>query len=215
MNKKILGSVVAMVAVLALVGGGTFAAWTDQEEIEVDITSGSMNLELTTQTGGTVVPVELHDWYPGAGLEADFYVALAESVPTDLPMRVKLDVDNVVTNGAAGDALADEITGRVRNYLPTTSGFKCQGVIPGGSSGASWGISPISTLASQSPFLIRNPNLGVGQDAYGHTAPNSVWNDGDELCFRVDLNFPVGNATNASQSGELAFDLVFTLEQDL
>jgi predicted ribosomally synthesized peptide with SipW-like signal peptide len=52
MNKKILGSAVAMVAVLALVGGGTFALFSDQQTLE-DNTFAAGTVELELRAGQT------------------------------------------------------------------------------------------------------------------------------------------------------------------
>jgi len=72
-RKKIFGSIAAMVAVLALVAGGTFAAWSDFDEYSNS--AGAEHLTLDTNANSGVIGFSQTAMAPGVNREFDFVVA--------------------------------------------------------------------------------------------------------------------------------------------
>ena len=218
MNKKILGSVAALVAVLALVAGGTFAAWSDFDVY--DNSAGAEHLTLDVSNAVTQGFVQTA-MAPGVNREFDFVVASRDG--------------QVVPNAA--------LTLALQNLVGTEDG--CQGnsetlddaglcATPG--SGASLGeyiedarisinaSSPTTDIANACnsglhPRGSRQGSISLEQ-LFNNTATTPVnlltagetLQPGEGICVAMGLELPVG-ADNASQGDSATWDFRYDLTQ--
>jgi predicted ribosomally synthesized peptide with SipW-like signal peptide len=207
MNKKIFGSIAAMVAVLALVAGGTFAAWTADVTVEDHtVTAGYLELDVTNNGSTTLTKINKGPVAPGYIAVWDWYIANSSQSP-DFPVNLFFDLSNLADTTAippglagAGSALANEIEVRVRSQQ--TIAGAC-----GGSAKVLTGWQSLSSLVAQGPLKIEHGTM-AGPN-------NDVLQDGGSICVGFEWRFEPGNATNASQHGQFQFDTTFELKQDL
>jgi alternate signal-mediated exported protein len=200
MNKKILGSVVAMVAVLALVGGGTFAAWFSEQTIdEHSVEAGHLTLSVTDDGVGasSATPISVEQAYPGMQAEWEWYVANQSSVPTALQSTLGMTLQNLVAPNPEDQALADEVEVRIHTRGVNASN-QCS-VLPTPTP-LNW--TPLSDAIDQQ-LNLTHPTMVDGDKMV----------DGSGVCVRLNIRFPESTATNASQNGSLKFDSLFRLDQ--
>ena len=84
---KLVGGAAAGLLALGMIGGGTFAAWSDWETIGGnEISSGILALDLTGQDGGTLKSINFGSLMPGGVSESAVFVASSDaaSVPDGL-----------------------------------------------------------------------------------------------------------------------------------
>jgi predicted ribosomally synthesized peptide with SipW-like signal peptide len=192
-KKSILGSAVAMVAAVGLIGGGTLAGWTATDTVEGNqITSGELLLNVS---GGNI---QISDMYPGREVERTFHLATATTSPEELVGA--LSVTLVPKNERNG--LWDEADIQLQRFYPT-GGQGCAagaGTSPGFYNGqlswaAGWGIP--SNPKMQDLFV---QNLG------GVGGPT-------EICIRANTRLRFDRASDLSQDQVVDFDLQFDLVQ--
>jgi predicted ribosomally synthesized peptide with SipW-like signal peptide len=225
MNKKIVRGSLAGVAVIALVaGGGTFASWSDFDQITGNETAAG-HLKLDLNSTGKISNVGGQAMAPGESRTIDFMVASADldGVPSaNLSMKMLNLVDHengcgstngeqAVDNCAAGDP--GEFSGqgyiRVRYTNPASTSAitfaNNQCTAPSGYVN-SVGYSPASdNNATHFPRL--TTFRSNGDNALGTLT-------GDQgVCVRVDIGLD-DNATNAVQTDSSTFDLQFDLAQN-
>lgn len=193
MNKRILGAVAGMIAVLGLIGGGTLAGWTATDSVENNsVTSGELGLDVTGDT------IAISDMYPGRDVERTFHLATATTNPANIVADLKVTM--VPLNGQ--NALWNEADIQLQYFTPT-AGQGCAdgpGLTPGFYNGrlawaAGWGI----------PSNPKMQNLQVAQLG-GVDGPT-------EICIRANTRLRFDNATNASMNETAEFDLKFDLIQ--
>jgi predicted ribosomally synthesized peptide with SipW-like signal peptide len=194
MNKKILGSLAGMVAVLGLVAGGTFAAWTAQESIDDNkVTAGSIQLDLYDQDGvSQAAPFDIGPIAPGADptrYYRQWTVASALHSP-ELDADLFVTIENLDVT-PAGNTLGDELRLRVDS-----------GIL---GAGDSCGFATSSHVESISPL-----SAAVGTPIKIAEFRDST---GGDTCVMVRLEFPASLATNNSMNGVAEFDAVFDLVQ--
>lgn len=212
-KKSALGAAGVGVVALAMLGGGTFAAWSDFQTVE-DNTAAAGHLRLDL-SGGPLSNLGGKAIAPGENYKYDWFLTSADldGVPAAaLSMRMT--------------ALED-----LENDCATDS----ERVAEGGES-----CGDVGEFSKQAVMRVRwsNPidNATGLTDAYCGT--NGTWNNGDQIlasapklqsyqwnevdfgeltadqgiCVRVDVALP-SDATNATQGDVSVFDLQFDLEQ--
>lgn len=217
MNKKILGSVVGMVAVLALIGGGTFAAWDSQVTIpEQTVEAGHLTLNVTNDDTSAVTSTTIGPVYPGMAREVTYYVANADTSPSNMATRLTVDLSNLVEANPEDSALADQlVVNRIRTRIPNGTATPCTGAFSGTTQQVGPGNIPLRDVIDDPPVLLENDGDPAATPPIpGLTDGYKLFN-GDGLCVTVDLTFPAATANNDSQNGVIKFDQTFTLEQDL
>jgi predicted ribosomally synthesized peptide with SipW-like signal peptide len=192
-KKRILGSGVALVAAVGLIGGGTLAGWTATDSVTGNsVTAGELGLDVT---GDTIV---IEDMYPGREVERTFHLASATTNPDDIVGALSV---TMVPNNAR-NALWDEADIQLQYFYPT-GGQGCAagaGTSPGFYNGrlawaAGWGIPSNPKMQN-----LHVTNLGgVGGSK--------------EICIRANTRLRFPNATNASMNQTAEFDLKFDLVQ--
>ena len=218
MNKKIIGALTAMVAVLALVAGGTFAAWTDFNIQETEVGAGILALDVSTREGGgpTIAPLNLA---PGENKFQEFYLASSDgdSVPdANLTMVLNNFVEEENGCSSNSEALAE---GVLSGYGDLTGDPLCT-TGPGEFSSQ----ARIQVLASAPvPGPSSCPSTGI----YGSTTPSGVGTllskantvftlgtlaPGEGLCVRVEISLPT-TATDLVQGDATGYDVRFNLTQ--
>ena len=222
MRKTLMG-VSGIAVALTMIGGATFAAWSDFDVVENNTTAaGHLKLDLNStgaisNVGGTAIA-------PGESRTIDFFVASADldGVPAaDLSMVVENLVNN--ENGCSSTnsekladpdcdtapldgEFSDESYVRVRYTDPANVGDitfannSCSA--PGGYVNAV-GYAPPSNNDTEI-----YPNL----DFFTSSQPLTQLTGDQGICIRIDLGLPP-SATNAVQGDSSLFDLRFDLVQ--
>jgi predicted ribosomally synthesized peptide with SipW-like signal peptide len=207
---------------LTLIGGGTYAAWSDFDTVTGNETEAG-HLVLNTNSTGTINNVGSSSIAPGEFRTIDFFVTSADldGVPSaDLSMQLNNLADD--ENGCASnsEAALDDCSSpvgefssqgyvRVRFTDPaaigdiTFAGNNC--AAPSGYT-HSVGYSPANNNDSTvyprlSAFANTNHALGTLTGGQG-------------LCVRIDIGLDPG-ATDVVQSDSSTFDLTYRLDQHL
>ena len=214
MNKKILASLTAIVAVLGLIAGGTFAAWSDFDEY--DNSAGAEHLTLDTDARSGVIGFSQEAMAPGVNREFDFVVASRDGqvVPRAF---LELTLQNLIgtENGCEGNSetladggdcadgpvsgvgegeFIDEAMIGINVSQPTTSATPCDE--PRGSVVTSRPLSQL--LADGTVDLLQGDTLAPGE----------------KICVGMGLSLPTATATNASQGDSAEWEFRYDLIQD-
>jgi alternate signal-mediated exported protein len=219
MNKKILGSVAALVAVLALVAGGTFAAWSDFVTL-ADNGAGAETLTLSVndaQSGSTAVPQTNLSLAPGTERYIENEVVSRSGDNTLANLYLTLEDLNGHENGCDGNSeivvdgdcndtntageFITEAQYFVRTSDPIDEAASCAGLLEGriaGLPGSSGGVFKLD-VAEDEKVLLHDAGDPVGP--------------GEKVCVQIQISLPFANATNASQGDFSDFDLTYDLEQ--
>jgi predicted ribosomally synthesized peptide with SipW-like signal peptide len=224
MNHKLLAGGLGALAVAGLVGGGTFASWTDYDTITGNETEAG-HLVLDTDSTGTINNVGAQAIAPGEFRTIDFFVASADldGVPdADLSMVFENLVEK--DNGCASQS-EDDLDATCGDPGVGEGEFSQQGYVR-----IRW-TDPAPT--SQITFAGNSCAAPSGYvNAHGYAPANN--NDptvyprlgslanvdipletlaGDQgVCVRIDLGLDV-NATDLVQTDATTFDLTFDLAQ--
>jgi predicted ribosomally synthesized peptide with SipW-like signal peptide len=214
--KKTLLSVAGIAVALSLIGGGTFAGWYSEDSIDDHtVQAGHLTLNVhDPRDSSTKTAIDVEEAYPGMDHEWNWYVANQSSVPSDLQSTLSLTLQDLTTNGAAGDALADEMQVRIRTGEPrvvSPGQDPCSSSLnqtamqwPAGTVGSPGGWAQVSD-AMDRVLQLTHPSLIDGDKL----------EDGSALCVMINLRFSAATATNDSQNGSYTFDSEFRLDQVL
>lgn len=206
-KKSALGAAGVGVVALAMLGGGTFAAWSDFDTIE-DNELGAGKLQLVVDHRGATQFLQPGNIAPGKHKFQDVYVASndGESVPRgDLYVTLKnlVDIEDGCTNtngekavdpdcgtpGATGD-FSSQAKVELASYKPVLGQCRPESLIPKP-------INPGGTLLA---------DIGGTDFRVATLAP------GEDICIRVEVSLPM-TATNAVQGDSAEFDAYFELVQ--
>lgn len=212
-KKKLIAGAVAGVAALALIGGGTFALWSDFEIIDGG-TAQAGQLDLIVNGGPSNFPAT-----PIAPGERYGYTYVLGSADLDgVPSGVlTANLANLVDkeNGCSGGELqadadcdtvddgefSDQSTVRIRWTNPINNAAV---------SSCNWNTNPgIYVNSNGVGDLNDGPSLS---SAIGQTLALGTVTSGQGVCVRVDVGLPP-EATNASQGDSASFDVRFDLTQ--
>ncbi|MFA9428956.1 TasA family protein [Egicoccus sp. AB-alg2] len=226
MNKKILGSGVAVVAAAALLTGGTFAAWSDWDTIE-DNSSGADHLTLDLNGSG-IEGFSNVKLAPGVEVERQFVVASrdGETVPAaDLYISMEELVGK--EDGCRGNSEREEQEAIYETTCDAefeTEEFRFdehgQFIKEARINITSTNV-PTDDLdtACNSTLNPRGGRLNsmslqdfAAKDRVSLLSAGETLGKGEGVCVGVVIQLPQ-NATNASQGDSASFDLRFDLEQ--
>jgi predicted ribosomally synthesized peptide with SipW-like signal peptide len=199
MKRTTLGSAVAMVAAVGLIGGGTLAGWTATDTVEGNqITSGELDLNVSGDS------IQIGPLYPGGAIERDYYLASATTNPDDIVAGLFVTMETEDT----GNALWDEATFQLRRFQPT--GGECDADLPGiGMPGNThvYGDTNNRSLAQTAGLTGNGPMRDT------HVVDLGGIGGAKDTCLRVQIQLPFDRATNGSMDQTAAFDLKFDLIQ--
>jgi predicted ribosomally synthesized peptide with SipW-like signal peptide len=242
MNKKTLwGGVALGTTALGLVGGGTFAAWSDFSVQSEEIAAGHLTLDMGTSYEVGSEPLDLA---PGINRYRAFYIASndGDSVPNgnlSVTLRNLVDSENGCENNGEADAEAPTRTAHAgADALDTdgiTAGARCLSGSDAGEASdlvslqwrwteplpASTDCDSLNTYANEhtpgpSPFVNAAPSGAIG-GLEGFTTPIETLQPGQGLCVLMTINtFDHPSRPwhmNALQGDSLDFDVRFDLVQ--
>ncbi|WP_300007360.1 TasA family protein [Pseudonocardia sp.] len=199
-KKKLVAGAVAGVAALALIGGGTFALWSDFDTVTGgEVGAGTLTL---TAEGAGVSGVEVGKLVPGGGVDNSFAVA-TNADDSDVSGRLTVTLTGLVddpdtcssTNSEA--AVDDCEEGGPGDLSAEAVGVMSAKAGPCGGSGVFAVVNPASALENYENF-----SVDTGLDL----AP------GDEACVKFTVSLPAG-ATDASQGDSATFGARFDIAQ--
>lgn len=230
MNKTVTASLAAL-AVAGMVGGGTFAKWSDFQEMNGNESgAGQLTLDLANgRGGGAAIPFQKVDLAPGEQNESVIYLSTAQLDYDDAggANSAKLFVhlqdlvgveDSCTSNSEAAEDTAvnedcaettgpnegdfkDQAQVSITQYIPPAGTTTC----PNG--GGSYGFLPGETSIW----------LGSLQDVEdnGRYAVGDV-GDNQGACIFINIQMPAGSGFDNKAQGDSAdFDLEFVAEQNV
>lgn len=208
--KKVMTTSLAAVAVAGMIGGGTFAGWTDTQTTSGAIDAGVLTLTIDEEQSSASSFV---DMVPGGSETFTRVLAVNDGEShfpsTDLTSELRLSVDNVVQseNGCGGDeATVDTLCSTETTEAELWDALEVERLVlrsVNGSGTCSPSVNPpLAQLATPSSPL---PLSSLDADL-GDYAP------GEDVCitYQIGLPFSTGNET---QTDGVTFDFVWTLTQ--
>lgn len=212
-KKKLIAGAVAGVAALALIGGGTFALWSDFDVLE-DNTASAGLLELTVENGPVnsigkpIAPGETYDY--------EYFLSSADlaGVPNaDLSLSIVKDTIKNRENGCNGDEETPD---------PTCGSAEADGEFSEQSVMRIRWSNPITNATAATcknggqtfPNGVQVLDSAPSIDVVAAGAPVDLGNltAGQGVCVRIDVGLPVA-ADNASQGDSATYDVRFDLTQ--
>ena len=215
-KKKLTAGAVAGIAALALIGGGTFALWSDFETFtDNEASAGKLDLVVgngpVNSVGKPLAPGEKYDYEYFLG-SADLQgvpsakLALAVTNVQDFENGCsggegKNGVDTSCADPGDGGEFSQASNMRIRwtNPIPNATAAMCKYdpalAFPNGNQVLATAPS-ISTVAGSTPINLGNLTKGQG------------------VCVRVDVALP-GTADNSTQGDSATYDLKFDLTQNV
>lgn len=218
-NKKtILGSAAAITASVALIAGGTFAAWSDFSMVEDNqLNAGHLVLDVNG-SAPVANPLSL-PIAPGEYRTIDFFVASADlaGVPTaDLTFSVKelVDLENGCSSNSEVAVDSQCSTHETEGEFSDESYVVVRWSDPVADAAYVGGGQPCQDPDGNSiPVGTNNGGPGISlADLEDADWSLGTLQGGEGVCLRLDIGLPVG-ATNASQGDTSEFDLQFDLTQ--
>jgi predicted ribosomally synthesized peptide with SipW-like signal peptide len=219
-KKKLAAGAVAGIAALALIGGGTFALWSDFDSIEDNtLAAGTLTLELGQSTPlafGKLAPGENKAQTVWIANRSDDTAALQNARLTGSMLNLVGIEDGCVGNS---EVVADPDCG-----VPSSGGeFPAQAFIQ-------FASKPASTAGACSGGGYSNPKQGtLNAVAAGGAFALGELDPGQGICIRVEAGLPGGgpggddndgidfagqaSANNATQGDSATFDVRFDLTQ--
>lgn len=212
-KKKLAAGAVAGVAALALIGGGTFALWSDFDVFEDNVASAG-RLELDVQNGPVnnvgqpLAPGENYDYeyflssadlegVPDAGLTLTIPALTLENAENGCNGAEAEDDPTCATPSDDGE-FSEESVMRIRWTAPIANATPA--TCKNGGQTFDRGVQTLNTAPSIDQVIAAGPiNLG------SLTA-------GQGVCVRIDVGLPSA-ADNASQGDSATYDLEFDLTQ--
>lgn len=229
MKNKTLVIVGGLAVTAALVGGGTFAAWSDFDETPASAGAGILKLNVSsTSSGGTAQSLGFGNLAPGENRIHEFFVASsdAESVPNGTLLIDFTDLVDIEGNGPGNP------TG-VGNNCTTNSereaeGGDCGGVgefsaqavmtvhkaapVSGGCAGAAYGSDATRVYPS---FAGSGNPQAVNTLAAHVAAPQQVVDSdvapGEGVCIQIRLGMPLLENGSADGTDDDSFSWGTTL----
>lgn len=225
--KKILGLAVAAMMVMAMVGAGTWAFFSDTEQSAGNILTAGI-LDLTT--GGTTTTFSLGPLIPGASADPEVDVTLTNSASSTIAADLSISIGAVVNNeNGVGDPESDALLGN-----DTTSGAT-QGELGSLVDIAIWlDADDSGTWTTGDSYLISGGTIQAWQAAEGPAMPAAAYEtidsfssaswtaltlgvnltSGSSTYFKMSYDWTNGGVTdNAAQGDDATFDVTFTLTQ--
>lgn len=224
-TKKLAAGASAGVLALALLGGGTFALWSDFDTVEGNqLSAGTLELELTDRSGSAVTPISMDNLAPGENRSQDFIIAnrgddtdaldgaLVTVTLEDLvgkedgcSSNSEIGVDADCNNAESGGEFATESNIQFA-YGPRSADGECSYQIRQNFelAGAEDEVIQLGNIDSDEAVCLRiEAGLPSG------LGPNGDGGDGND---GIDFG-PNTDSTNASQGDSATFDLRFDLKQ--
>ena len=215
--RKIIGLTVAALLVMGLVGGGTWAYFSDTETSGTNVLSaGTLDLTL----GGATAPFSIAGMQPGDSGDPEVSWTLTQSGSLSgnltIAMGTVTNNENTIwepesdqgdtTDGANEGELGSKV--KIALWLDEgNDGWDDANdlyLIDGGTTQA-W------TSGSSVPTAAYDFIDDFSGDSWANVAALS---GGGATYFKVSYNFPYGDATdNVAQSDNCTFDITFTLQQ--
>jgi predicted ribosomally synthesized peptide with SipW-like signal peptide len=210
-KKKLAAGAVAGVAALALIGGGTFALWSDFDVLE-DNTASAGRLQLTVENG----PVNNvgQPLAPGENYDYEYFLSSADlaGVPdADLSLTITgLENEENGCNGAEAEddptCGTDEADGefseqsvmRIRWTAPIANATAA--TCKNGAQTFDRGVQVLNTAPSIDEVVAAGP-IALG-----------TLTKGQGVCVRIDVGLPPA-ASNATQGDAATYDVQFDLQQ--
>lgn len=220
MRKTLMG-VSGIAVALTMMGGATFATWSDFAEVnDVGVGAGHLVLNLDPGTS-SVVGESRMKLAPGEGVVRDVYIASndGDSVPDgNLYLTIKNleDFEDGCTSASEPVAQATEYPGT--DCDTDTAGQFSDQVKVGVTSTAPVSGGPAACTASGA-YINSTPHTNSGSLNDNDEIKVQLANaqpiaPGDGVCVRLLFNLPQ-SATNSVQGDSSSFDLLFELEQDI
>ncbi len=222
--KKILGLALAAVLVMAMVGGGTWAYFSDTETSSDNlITAGTLDLKIGA-TGAeadvnyTILSAGISNATPGDA-EDDYASIKYSGTVTDNYLGVEIDA---ITHGGgtltepetdAGDgANAGSLGGKVKVgfWIDTDANGWEDGDYYLKNDGTGWGQRAAGSPVAAPLELISSfsEEIGTQYSIDADFADNTTWR------FYIAWQFPNGDATdNVCQGDTVDFDIILTVQQ--
>ena len=223
--KKILGLAVAAMMVMAMVGAGTWAFFSDTEQSAGNILTAGI-LDLTT--GGTTTTFSLGPLIPGDSADPEVDVTLTNSASSTIAADLSISTGAVTNNeNGVGDPESDAALGN-----DTTAGAT-EGELGSLVTIAIWLDPDDSGDWTTGDFYLTSALAKVAWVS-GTTVPAAAYETIDSFASKtwnaaaVGVNLAAGGATyfkmsydwtdggvtdNAAQGDDATFDVTFTLTQ--
>jgi len=219
-NKKIIASAAGLAAAASLVGGGTFASWTDNYTDE-DNAVGAGFIELSITDPDATQQFDKLNMFPGGQADYEFVVtslASDASLPTlpkaDIALRIQelLGIEDGETTNSEGDVDPDTTPGTDPNGSANLFGeFDDQATLVVNVSAPGAPGSVCSAAAGNVYSGTLRAAAGTPVDL---TPGATVVNPGQGVCVRMAVGLPA-SANDASQGDDAQFDVRFDLTQVL
>lgn len=233
-NKKmtLIAGAGAGVLALGMIGGGTFALWSDFDSVEDNqLSAGTLTLDVTDPNSSAVTPISMGQLAPGENKVADLFVATRGSgSPALQNAQLSMVFDNYedIDDGCSSNSeavLEGDANSRAGDPVCGTEGeFGNEAFIQFAYKKAS--VAGACSGGGYSTSVLRQGRL---DDVATRTLALGSLNPGEGMCIRIEGGLPGGGAggdanqgidfagnavsTNISQGDSATFDLVFTLQQ--
>lgn len=219
-KKKLIAGAVAGVAALALIGGGTFALWSDFDSVEDNtLSAGTLTLEL-----GQSTPLTFGKLAPGENKAQTLWIANRSD---DTVALQNASLSGVITNlvgtedGCRGNS--EVVDDPDCDVLSSGGEFAAQAFIQ-------FASKPAASASSCAGGTYGNHRQGTIQSvASGGAFQLGQLDPGQGICIRVEAGLPGGgpggdsndgidfagaaSANNATQGDSATFDVRFDLTQ--
>lgn len=202
MKKFMLAGAAGLVGIAGLVGGGTFAQFTDEEVTPAQsVSTGSVDIEFTDATASNsaiAFPLDVQNAQPGATNPTQYiHVLNSGSLPVSIQTLLKkvADDDNTCTEPetvAEADCATD-----TDGELDSVMTLNINGFVNGGDT--------LSALAVGAEALVNGPSQS-GADSIFNLAP------GEDRWLSVDYEIPL-SAGNEIQTDTVQWEVLFKAAQ--
>jgi predicted ribosomally synthesized peptide with SipW-like signal peptide len=206
--KKIIGLTVAALMVMGLVGGGTWAYFSDPEVTGVNVLSaGTLDLDLNDNDNTGEVIVTVPALYPGGAGNGTVKLTNSGSIAGELEILFGTINDAILNEGATEFATG---TANLSSYLEVAMFVDTTYPSDGWDAGADYGITSSGTYTTGGLQWETLDNFdGVTIDSvYGAGTLGSTETDDFVLEWRLPTT--VGNEVQSNSSN---LTITFTLEQ--
>src|SRR3546814_732480 len=224
MRKTVLG-IAGIAVALTMIGGATFAAWSDFAEVKGN-ESGAGVLTLDVSAADGAPTFTLDDMVPGKLKEETMFLVNRDDDAVPLAnLRLSFSNVNENENGCSSNSEAAAENGTTSAALDAD----CALALDLGEFG-SQAQGQILKTAPGAAKTAADCSLGTGGPAFGSVSPGTSGKTfaqilagdydmgslapGQGICVRMNVSLPIG-ATDASQGDSVSYDLRFDLSQVL